>query len=73
MTTEDSTGVDVNAVLQTVVNDANAQLAPFETVKAFRVTERPFTTEGGELTASLKVKRKVVSDRYAALIEQMYR
>lgn len=66
-------GVDVNAVLQTVVNDANAQLAPFETVKAFRVTERPFTTEGGELTASLKVKRKVVSDRYAALIEQMYR
>ena len=62
----------VREVLQAHVNDVNATLASFESVKYFEVLPGPMTVEGGELTASLKVKRKVVSTKYADLIEGMY-
>jgi long-chain acyl-CoA synthetase len=62
----------IHAVLQEVVDKANLDLASFETIKAFRVTPAAFTVDGGELTASLKVKRAVVARKYAALIEAMY-
>lgn len=62
----------VHAVLRAVVDDANRQLASFETVKAFCVAPTAFTVDGGELTASLKVKRHVVARKYAGLIDAMY-
>lgn len=62
----------IHAVLQTIVDDANRQLASFERIKAFRVSPGAFTIDGGELTASLKVKRQVVAHKYAALIDSMY-
>lgn len=62
----------INAVLQSVVDQANAELAPFECIKKFRVAPAAFTVNGGELTASLKVKRQVVAQKYAPLIESMY-
>ena len=49
----------------------NTTLASFESIKYFRIIE-PLTVENGLLTASLKVKRKVVFDRYADLIEEIY-
>lgn len=62
----------IQIALQEVVDHANLELAPFERVKAFRVAPAAFTVDTGELTASLKVKRHVVAQKYAALIETMY-
>lgn len=49
------------------------KLANFERVRKFAILEKPFTIEGGELTPSLKVKRKVIEERYKDLIEDMYK
>ncbi len=62
----------VHAALQAVVDEANARLAAFERVKAFRVAPAPFSVAGGEFTASLKVKRRAVLELHAQLIEEMY-
>ena len=63
----------IRAVLQAHVLSVNETLATFESIKYFEVLPGPMTVEGGELTASLKVKRTVVSTKYADLIEEMYR
>lgn len=47
-------------------------LAPFEKIKRFTLLPKEFTMESGELTNTLKLKRKVVNDRYADLIDLMY-
>jgi long-chain acyl-CoA synthetase len=49
------------------------KLANFERVRKFTILDKPFTIEGGELTPSLKVKRKVIEERYKGLIEDMYK
>jgi len=56
----------------TIERDVNARLAQFETIKKFEVLPHDFTVEGGELTSTLKVRRKVVSEKYAAVIEKLY-
>ena len=61
----------VEAVIQAHINQVNGTLASYETIKCFRVME-PMTVESGLLTASLKVKRKVVLERYTDLIDEMY-
>lgn len=62
----------VLAALQALVDEVNKTLASYESVKYFRTVPEPFSVESGILTASLKVKRKVVEQRYSALIEEMY-
>jgi len=64
--------IEVRAEVQRAVDDVNSRLSSFETVKKFAILERDFTIEGGELTPTLKVKRKVVSDRYKKLLEDLY-
>ncbi len=61
----------VKAAVQAHVDEVNGDLAKYETIKYFRLVE-PMTVEGGLLTASLKVKRKVVYSRYSDLIDDMY-
>jgi len=48
------------------------KLANYERVRKFTLLEKPFTLETGEITPSLKVKRKFVEERYGHLIEEMY-
>jgi long-subunit acyl-CoA synthetase (AMP-forming) len=60
------------AFLQRQIDAVNARLARVQTVKRFKVIPREFTIEGGELTPSMKVKRKVVAEKYRAEIEQLY-
>lgn len=50
----------------------NGTLARFETIKYYRLTPEPMSIENGLLTASLKVKRKIVEARYADTIDEMY-
>jgi len=47
--------------------------ARVEQVRAFRVLPREFSIESGELTPTLKLKRKVINQHYAELIEDMYK
>jgi long-chain acyl-CoA synthetase len=63
---------DVEETIQQAFDAMNAELNRWETIKKFKVLPRAFTVEGGELTPSLKVKRKVVEEEYAAEIEDMY-
>ncbi len=62
----------VRAVYATVIAELNATLAPFESIKKFELLERDLSAEAGELTPTLKVRRKVVSQAFAGLIEGMY-
>jgi long-chain acyl-CoA synthetase len=54
------------------VQTVNKQLASYESIKYFRILDRDFAQETGELTPSLKVKRKVVTERFRNLIDEMY-
>ena len=62
----------VHALYQGLVDELNAGLAPFETIKRFELLDRDLSAEQGELTPTLKVRRKIVSQRFAGLIEGMY-
>lgn len=59
--------------LQKMVDAANAELARYEQVRKFAVLPSELTTESGELTPSLKVKRKVVEENFRDLIDSLYR
>jgi long-chain acyl-CoA synthetase len=61
----------VKAAVQAHVDECNEKLAKYETVKYFRIVE-PMTVDNGLLTASLKVKRKEVYDRFGDVIDEMY-
>jgi long-chain acyl-CoA synthetase len=58
--------------LRAHVDHVNSTLASFETIKHHAVLDQPLTVDNGMLTASLKVKRRVVEERYADLIAAMY-
>lgn len=55
------------------VDSVNKTLADFEKVKRFEILTAPFSVEGGELTPSLKVKRKFVREKYSDLVQGMMR
>lgn len=63
----------VHAEVQRAVDAANADLARVEQVKRFHILPRPFGIDTGELTPTLKVKRRVIGEKYGAEIEAMYR
>jgi long-subunit acyl-CoA synthetase (AMP-forming) len=54
------------------VDSVNSQLASFESIKKFRVLPVQFTIESGELTATMKVKRKVVAEKFAREIDELF-
>ncbi|HQI02198.1 MAG TPA: long-chain fatty acid--CoA ligase, partial [Deltaproteobacteria bacterium] len=55
------------------VEELNRPLGRVEQIKRFTLIDRAFSQETGELTPTLKVKRKVVMEHYSAVIEEMYR
>src|SRR5262249_33000243 len=63
---------EVQALYRGVVDQLNADLAPFERIKYFAVLQRELTQDSGELTPTLKVKRRVIMERYARIIERLY-
>ncbi len=63
---------DFLAIVDRHVAQINSQLARYETIKQYRILKSPFSSQTGELTASLKLKRNVVLRQYGELIESMY-
>jgi len=57
--------------VQREVDAVNARLASFESIKYFRLLPRDFSVEEGELTPSLKIKRRVIQKKYADLIHDL--
>jgi len=63
----------VHAMIQDAVQRLNRGLASYESIKDFAILPQDFSIETGELTASLKVKRKVVEQKYAGILDGFYR
>jgi long-chain acyl-CoA synthetase len=68
-----TTRADVLALYQEVVDALNRDLAQFERIKKIAVLPAEFSIASGELTPTMKVKRKVVEEKYRERIEELYR
>lgn len=62
----------VDAIQSGIDEVVNPQFARVEQIRKFTILDRPFSVEGGELTPTLKIKRKVVCDMHMAEIDAMY-
>ncbi len=62
----------VIALYSEIVRTVNAGLANFETLKRFRVVAEEWSQNSGELTPSMKLKRRVITERYAAVVAALY-
>lgn len=62
----------VKGLIRGVVANINNQLASFETIKNFGILPRDFQIEAGEVTPSLKIKRKFCSEKYRTQINELY-
>ncbi len=58
--------------LEKQIEAVNGKLARVQTIKRFAIIPREFSIDGGELTPTMKVKRKVVNEKYSREIEDMY-
>ena len=63
---------DVRQAVQAAVDDANTLVSHAEAIKRFRIVPGDWTVDGGELTAKLSMKRKVVMERMADEVDQLY-
>ncbi len=64
---------EIIELIQGEINKVNKILAQVETIKKFRLIDVELTTDDAELTATMKLKRKYVNERFYDLIEDMYR
>lgn len=63
---------EVQDLYKKEVRNLSKELSSHEKIRDFRLVEEPFTIESGELTPTLKVKRRVVEDKYKHLIDEIY-
>jgi len=63
---------EVRALYEGIVEEVNRNLARFEKLKRVLLVADEFSAENGTLTASMKLRRRVVEERYLAQIEEMY-
>lgn len=57
---------------QRIESDCNAKVARYQTIKKIEILPHELTVEGGELTATMKLKRKLIADKYAPVIAAFY-
>lgn len=63
---------EIHDLIDKDMSQFQKQLANYEKVRKFTLLDHPFSIETGEITPSLKVKRKFVEERYGNIIEEMY-
>ena len=63
---------DLEQRVQEMVDGVNTELSQFEQIKRFRILSRDFSAEEGEVTPTLKLKRRVCAEHFAAEIEELY-
>ncbi|MEM5539663.1 MULTISPECIES: AMP-dependent synthetase/ligase [unclassified Olleya] len=63
---------EVIARIQEEIDTANTKFAKWEKIKQFRLTAEAWTVEGGHLTPTLKLKRKIIKEKYKALYNDIY-
>jgi long-chain acyl-CoA synthetase len=66
------TNEPVQKLFEQRIADLNSRLSPYETIKKFVLLPHDFSIEGGELTPTLKLRRKVIYEKYKHRIEDMY-
>jgi long-chain acyl-CoA synthetase len=71
-TAKASPGEDARAVIQAAVDKLNGQLPSYETIKKIAILPADFSQETGELTPTLKVKRKFCSEKYKSVLDSLY-
>lgn len=67
-----ATDADLVAEIDLAVKDANQAVSKAEGIRKFRILPVDFTEDSGELTPTMKVKRKVVAEKFASDIEALY-
>lgn len=63
---------EVRSYVRGCLDELNARLNRWETIKDLRVLDHDMTVESDELTPSMKVKRRQVEKRYRPLLDEMY-
>ncbi len=63
---------EIIKVMEKDIQELQRDLAHYERVRKFTLLDRPLTIENGEITPTQKVRRQIVEDRYADVIERMY-
>ncbi len=58
--------------VEEIIREKNRHLASYETIKKFIILPRDFSEEAGEITPTMKVKRRVVSEKYRDRLEKLY-
>ncbi|MFA6344960.1 MAG: hypothetical protein WCX34_02880, partial [Syntrophales bacterium] len=64
---------EVIELIQREIDKVNAQVARVENIRKFRILDKKLYTEDGEVTPTMKVKRKAINAQFADVIEEMYR
>jgi long-chain acyl-CoA synthetase len=68
----DATGRDPQELVQEIVDAVNKDRVRVEQIKRFAIVPRDFTQEAGEVTPTLKLRRRVVHEHFAAEIQRLY-
>lgn len=66
------TSQEIHDLIKDEVGELQKDLSSYEQVRKFVLLHKPFSIEDGELTPTLKIKRKIVEEKYKKLIESMY-
>ena len=69
----DASGRDPRELVQEIVDDVNRDRVRVEQIKRFAILPRDFTQEDGEVTPTLKLRRKVIHEHFADAIDELYK
>ena len=62
----------MRAEVQKAVDEVNSHVGPVEQIKKFKILDHDLSQETGELTPTLKVKRNVVNEKFADVVDRVY-